>query len=382
MLRSLPQLPTSRSISQQACAAAPENKGVFQVKKSRILHISSALAATSLVMVALAGCSSNTPSSSASASGGKSLKGTVIGISFPYVNNSFYQTEISLLQADAKKAGLVPLPVTDAGSDTSKQLSDIQTLISRGAKGLVVQAQDSNALAAAASSAHSKGIPMTSPNVGINSPFVVNVHPDNTAMATIACNAVGKALGGKGNVYFEGGDLSGAAGLDRWNGFHDCLSKNFPKMTVTMKESKWDATVATNQLQTTLTANPNIQAIVMASDSVYATGTVATLKQLGLLKPAGQSGHIYVTGIDGSPEGLAGIRSKSIDSIVSEPLPLEDQLSIDYLVGGLQGKKYHAGKTTHNSTIVSVKGVLTDIVPAVLVTSKNVDDKSLWGNNK
>lgn len=336
-----------------------------------------AIGAALLMLVGCAGGSGGTPSES---SGSGSVEGTVIGISYPYVDNAFYQTLISIIEEEARAAGLEPLPVTDAGGDTSKQLSDIQTLISRGAKALVIQAQDSNALASAVSAASAKGIPVTSPNVGINSPDVINIRPDNRAMAALNCEALGEALGGKGKVYFQGGDLSGAAGVNRWEGFRDCIEENYPEISITFKESKWDPATAATQMETTLGADPDYQAIVMASDTIYTSVVIATLTKLGLLAPAGEPGHIYVTGIDGSPEALDAVRDGYVDSVVSEPLPEEGRLSIYYLVEALQGRTFEPGPTDHGTEIVEEDGVLTDVVPAVLVTDENVDDADLWGN--
>ena len=46
----------------------------------------------------------------------------------------------------------------------------------------------------------------------------------------------------------------------------------------------------------------------------------------------------------------------------------------------LQGKTFNPGPTDHDSTIVAIPNGLEDQLSAPLVTSENVDDPKLWGN--
>jgi ribose transport system substrate-binding protein len=350
--------------------------------RRRLRMTGAAVAASVVVAIGLTACASGGATPGGASTDSNSVEGATIGISYPYVNNSFYQTLTKSLTSEAEAAGFKPLPVTDAGSDSSKQISDIQTLISRGAKGLIVEAQNSDVLAGAVEAAVTKGIPVVSPDIGIDSPAVyVNVRVSSTAMAELQCDAVGKALDGKGRIYYQAGDLSGQAGSERWNGFNDCISENYPAMQIVMKESKWDANTATNQLETTLSADSNFQAIILASDSVYTNGTIAVLKKLNLLKPVGEAGHIYIASIDGSPEGVTAVRDGNFDASVSQPLFDYAKYSIAYLKAAMEGKEIKAGPTDHDSEIIDNDGVLTDVLPAFLVTIDNINDPNIWGNS-
>jgi hypothetical protein len=53
---------------------------------------------------------------------------------------------------------------------------------------------------------------------------------------------------------------------------------------------------------------------------------------------------------------------------------------VQYLLDALAGKELKLGKTDHGSEVVEFNGNKMDLLPAVLVTKANVDDKSLWGN--
>ena len=65
---------------------------------------------------------------------------------------------------------------------------------------------------------------------------------------------------------------------------------------------------------------------------------------------------------------------------MSQPADLYAKYALFYAQAALQGKTFQPGATDHNSTIVAIPNGLEDQLPAPLVTSDNVNDQSLWGN--
>lgn len=344
------------------------------------------LAGAGVATLAVAGLSAcaSMPSSSETAASPGSAEGAVIGISYSYIQNSYNTAASRLLSKYAEEAGFKPLPVTDANADSSKQIADIQTLISRGAKGLIVTPSDSKVLLGAVTQATAKGIPVVTPDIGISTDKVfVNVRPSSLAMGTSQCEAAGEALGGKGNLFYEAGDLSGQAGNERWTSFNSCMQDKFPGITVTMKQGKWDANTATSQIETAFGSGTKYDALILASDSVYANGAVATLKKLGLLVPVGQPGHIYMSGIDGSPEGIQAVKNGEMDATIVQPLVESSKLTVQYLKDAMEGKKLQVGKTDHNSEVKQDEdGSFTDYVSSFIATKDNANDENIWGNLK
>src|SRR5262249_14944506 len=75
--------------------------------------------------------------------------GATIAYSVGTVMDQFQAADQALILAQAKADGLNMLPPVAASNDVGKQITDFHTLIGRGAKGIIVVAADSSALAPA-----------------------------------------------------------------------------------------------------------------------------------------------------------------------------------------------------------------------------------------
>ena len=340
-----------------------------------------ALLATATLVVGLSACSSGASDTGTTAAPEGDASGTVIGIANAFMGNSFNQAASAMLVENAEAAGLSPLEPTNADADSSQQISDVQSLISRGAKAILLTPNDSNALSQVVNTTVDQGIPVVTPNIGVNTDKVyINVRPSGTEMGTRQCEALEGQIPDDAQIFYVAGFLSDETGRERWESFSACVEENYPGMTVTMKEAQWDPVVATNIVETAFGSGQRYDALVLASDSVFGPGALSTLDKLGLLHPVGDPNHIYLSGIDGSPEGLAAIRDGYMDNLVAQPLVQQCELAVQYLTMALEGETVTAGRTDHDSEIVDDGGVLTDFIPSLFVTIDNVDDPAIWGN--
>ena len=305
-----------------------------------------------------------------------------LGISMPFLGNTFMVVQANLLADGAKKIGLKTLPVANADRDAGKQISDFHNLIALGARGIVVIATDSEAIIPALKYAEDKKVPVVSLDIGpAGGKLAMIVRADNYKMGEDACMATGKALGGKGSALSLMGDLATINGRDRSAGYRECLAKNFPGITLIEKPTYWKSDVATSVTQTVVTATPDLGAIFMQTDGGMTSGVLNVLKSAGKLKQVGEPGHVFLVGIDGAPQALQAIRDGWLDLSISQPLDLYVKYGFAYLQGAVEGKTYKAGPTDHNSEVVTFNGNLMDALPAPLVTKQNVDDKSSLGKS-
>jgi ribose transport system substrate-binding protein len=113
---------------------------------------------------------------------------------------------------------------------------------------------------------------------------------------------------------------------------------------------------------------------------VFLAPTIALLQQKNLLVPPTDPKHIFIVSNDGIPQEFAAIKAGQIDATVSQPADLYAKYALFYAQAALQGKTFQPGPTDHNSNIISIPNGLEDQLPAPLVTSDNVNDSSLWGN--
>jgi ABC-type sugar transport system substrate-binding protein len=347
------------------------------VRRSTALKGSIALAATACAL--LTGCSS---SAGGSASGGTPL----VGVDYPRSDSDFWNAYISYVPKMAKQVG-VDIKTTNSQNDISKLQSNVQTLVSEGVKGVVIAPQDTAAVAPTLQQLDAKGIPAVSVDTRPDTGKVyMVVRADNVAYGEKACKYIGDTLKGSGNVVMFEGDLASINGRDRSTAFSQCMKSNYPNMKVFAEPTKWDPPTAVTQLQSVL-AGRTVNAIYMEA-SIYLPSTLQLLKQKGLLKPAGQSGHIVIVSNDGVPAEYQAIKAGEMDATVSQPADLYAKVALQYIKDAIAGKTAHTGPGYGGGTVVKTpNGLLEDQLPAPLVTvdgkypgSVSVDDQSLWGN--
>ena len=315
------------------------------------------------------------------AGGSAHAANATIGYSAPFLMSQFEVVLQDETVAAAKLGGLNVLSPTNADQDSGKQITDIQNLIGAGAKGLIVVANDSKAIIPALDFAAAQKVPVVSIDIGPDGGKVYAiVRTNNVGMGWIACTDMAKAIGETGKVLSLQGSFASINGRERSQGFHDCMTKEHPKIELIERPTDWDAAKQAAALQTVLSANPDLKGIFQQSDYAL-SATLNVLKQAGRDAKVGESGHIYDISIDAGPQSLALVRSGDLDAEISQPLDGYAKYGIKYLQDALAGKELALGKTDHGSEVVEFNGNKMDLLPAVLVTKSNVDDKSLWGNN-
>ncbi|GAA1984012.1 sugar ABC transporter substrate-binding protein [Kitasatospora viridis] len=341
---------------------------------------SSRVAATAATVIVLAGLATacNRGSSAGSAASGKPK----IGIDLPRADSDFWNSYAQYIKSGVSSQGLNTLPVTNSQNDVTKLVANVQVFENTGAKAVVMAPQDTGAIASTLDTLAAKKIPVVSVDTRPDKGQVyMVVRADNKAYGTKACEFLGKQLAGKGKVAELQGDLTSINGRDRSEAFASCMKSEFPGIQVIELATNWDGSVASSKLQTTLAQNPDLNGIYMQAGGVFLQPTLALLQQKGLLKPAGQPGHISIVSNDGIPQEFDAIRKGQIDATISQPADLYAKYALYYAESAAEGKTFQPGPTDHNSTIISLPNGLEDQLPAPLVTKDNVDDKSLWGNN-
>jgi ribose transport system substrate-binding protein len=269
-----------------------------------------------------------------------------------------------------------------ANKDAGKQLSDIQSLVSGGAKAMMLVPADSSAIKPALDFLASKSIPTVSIDISpVGAKVLMIVRADNVKMGADACQKMGTWLKGKGTVLSMQGDYRTTNGRDRGVGFKNCMDKQFPDIKVIERPTLWQPDKAADVANTVIKTNKQVNGVYMASDTIMLAPVLSALKSAGRDALAGEPGHVYLASIDGSPFGLDQIRAGKLDALLSQPLDLYAKYGVSYLKQALEGKTFKPGATDHGSQIVSVEGNLQDLLPAPVVTKDNVDDPSLWGNN-
>lgn len=313
---------------------------------------------------------------------GGSGDGPQIGFSAAVLDNPFTVHLVDTVESGGKDAGFSMLPTANADGDTAKQITDMQTLITQGAKGIFVIPRDSDAIVPGIEAANNADVPVVTVDTAANGGDVyMNVRADNVAMGASVCEQMGEALGGKGTILEIQGDLGTSSGADRNKGFAECMAANYSDIKIISRPTGWESAKAGEVAQTVLSTN-DIDGVFLASDSVMLEAVSAVMKNLGQWVPAGKDGHKVVVGIDGSGPALDAIRGGHLDATVSQPINDYAKFGVEYMQDALDGVEHKVGPTDHDSEIVEYEGNLADMLPSPVVTRDNVDDESLWGNAK
>jgi ribose transport system substrate-binding protein len=335
-----------------------------------------------------AACSSN----SGGTSGGGGSARPKVGVDFPRADSDFWNAYNKYVPQKAAQVGVDLLPPTNSANDIQKLVSNTQTLVSRGAKAVVMAPQDTAAIAPTLDQLAQKKIPVVSVDTRPDSGKVyMVVRADNKAYGTKACTFLGETLKGQGNVVEFQGALSSINGRDRSEAFKACMTSKYPNIKLFEIPTDWEGTKASAGLNTVLAqTNNNIQGIYMQAGGVFLAPTLQVLQQKNLLVPAGDPKHIAIVSNDGIKQELDGIKNGQIDATVSQPADAYAEWGLYYAKAAADGKTFQPGPTDHGSTIISLPNGLEDQLPAPLVTktastfgefkSVAADDSSLWGN--
>src|SRR5215831_8702971 len=326
-----------------------------------------------LALIGLAGVLTQAPMAAAGhAKGAAPVK---IGVSLAGYSTDFWSSYVAFEKAAAKKYGVSLVGPISSDGDAGKQATQIRTLIDQGVSALVINPVDSAAIAPTLAYAASKHVPVVSVDVAPTKGKVyMIVRADNVLYGKNACKYIGTHVKGPGHVAMLEGDLASINGLDRKNGFLQCMKAKYPNLKVVEYATKWDTPTAVNDAKTALSTYSDLKGIYVHWSGPV-PGIIAAEKAAGKFSKVGSPNHVVLFSNDGTPQEHGWIRAGEEDGTISQPANLYAQFAVFYAKAALAGTKYKVGmKTDHGSKIVNLLGNLEDAIVAPVVTKTNVND--------
>ncbi len=227
-------------------------------------------------------------------------RGPVVGVSWSNFQEERWKTDEAAIKAAIEKAGGTYLSA-DAQSSPGKQLTDIESLIARGAKALIVLAQDAAAVRPAVEKAINEGVAVVGYDRLIEMPQVFYLTFDNVEVGRMMAREVLKAKPEGNYVFIKG------SGADPNANFLFQGSMEVLKPAIDAGKIKnvgeaftdgWLPANAQRNMEQFLTRNNNkVDAVVAANDGT-AGGVVAALAAQGL------AGSVPVSGQDADRAAL------------------------------------------------------------------------------
>jgi D-xylose transport system substrate-binding protein len=256
----------------------------------------------------------------------------------------------------------VEVDILNALNDPSKQQSQAEAEMTKGAKVLVIAAVDQKAAAVIVNKAKEQGVSVIAYDRLIrNSPLAYYVSFDSVAVGKAEAKWMADHTGQNARlVIIDGSPTDDNAHLVN-EGIHDVLDPMFKSNARSLVAEQWtpgwDPTKAQNEMEQILTkANNRVDGVVSANDGMSG-GIIAALKAQGL------AGKVKTTGQDASLEGVQNVLLGYQGVTVFKDFRLQAPAAADIAAAILQGKKPTNINASVNNGQVDVPSVMLPVVP-------------------
>ncbi|MGA2492690.1 MAG: D-xylose ABC transporter substrate-binding protein [Roseiarcus sp.] len=222
-------------------------------------------------------------------------KDIVVGVSWSNFQEERWKTDEAAIKQGLAPSGAKYISA-DAQANPTKQLADVESLISKGANVLIILAKDSEAILPAVKKANDEGIPVIAYDRLIESPNVLYITFDNVGVGRMMAKSI-LAAKPEGNYVFIKGDQGDPNADFLFSGITEVLKPAMDagkiKNVGETYTDTWKPDNAQKEMEQLLTKNNNkVDAAVVENDGM-AGGAVAALSAQGL------AGVVPVSGQDG-----------------------------------------------------------------------------------
>jgi ribose transport system substrate-binding protein len=198
----------------------------------------------------------------------------------------------------------VELIVTNGEDDAGKQVADVESLIAKQVKVLLISPVTAEALTPVVKQAMDAGIPVVTMDRKVNTDVTLHIGADNKKIGQAAASFICEKLNGKGNVIELQGTAGASATVDRHEAFIEVLEKECPGVKVIADQvcdyTREPALKFTEDMIQRFPAG-EFQ-VVYAHNDEMALGAVTALEAAGRLK------DVMVVGIDGQNTAYEAIK--------------------------------------------------------------------------
>lgn len=300
-------------------------------------------------------------------SGARAAEGALAGKTVAYIAFGLqFEFQVALV-ADIRKQAQelgIRLQVVDGKGDPSLQTTELLDAISKRPDILLIDPVDPKLLIGGVERANRAGIPIfVLENAPPRGEWLAVVDFDNVAGGRMGADVLAGLVGGKGTVVECRGGIGSPQAQSRYKGFHDEMAAKYPGITIDSLKTEWVADKAYTMVLDAFTRDPKIAGIWSHNDEMV-RGVVSALRQIGRLKPVGEAGHVPIVGLDGTPLALQRIREGIQDASVGQNPAAFGSVILGDMTAWAEKRPFEKSQ----------------LVQPVLVTKKNVNDPSLWGN--
>ncbi|MFF8842038.1 ABC transporter substrate-binding protein [Streptomyces sp. NPDC015127] len=275
------------------------------------------------------------------------LKNAVVGFSQSEKEaNPFRIAETQSIKDEAAKVGVKKLLTTNAQSQLSKQISDIQDMLAQGAQFLIVAPLNSDGLEPAFQAAAAKKVPVLTIDRKVNATackdYLAFLGSDFVEQGKRAADAMVEATGGKGKVAILLGSSGNSVTTDRTKGFVDQVGAQAPGLEIVAQQTGEFARDKGQQvMEQLIQSKPDITAVYAENDEM-ALGAVTALKAAG--KTPGKD--VKIVSIDGTRNAVQALANGELSAVI-ESNPRFGPLAF------ATAQKFYAGEEIPENVIIA-----------------------------
>ncbi len=207
-----------------------------------------------------------------------------VGVSWSNFQEERWKTDEAAIKKAMEAAGATYISA-DAQSSSSKQLSDVESLIAQGADALIILAQDTQAIGPAVAAAAAEGIPVVGYDRLIEDERAFYLTFDNIEVGRMQARAVLEAQPEGNYVMIKGSPTDPNADFLRGGQqevLQEAIDSGKIKIVAEAYTDGWLPANAQRNMEQILTANDNDVDAVVASNDGTAGGVVAALTAQGM----------------------------------------------------------------------------------------------------
>jgi ribose transport system substrate-binding protein len=231
--------------------------------------------------------------------------------------NPFRITETQSIRDEAARLGIPAdhLLVTNAQSDLNKQISDIKSLLDRGAQLLIVAPLNSDGLQPALDAAKAKKVPVVTIDRKVTSrpctDYLTFIGSNFVDQGKRAADELVRVTGGSGKVAILLGASGNNVTTDRTQGFKDELAKTPSLSVIAEQTGEFDRSKGQAVMEQLIQSHPEITAVYAENDEM-GVGAVNALKTAG--KAPGKD--VKIVSIDGTRNAVQLIADGSYNAVI------------------------------------------------------------------
>ncbi|MFY1026971.1 ribose ABC transporter substrate-binding protein RbsB [Actinobacillus seminis] len=255
-----------------------------------------------------------------------------IALAISTLDNPFF---VSLKDGAQKKADELgyKLVVLDSQNDPAKELANVEDLMVRGAKVLLINPTDSEAVVNAVAMANRNKVPVITLDRGAAKGNVVtHIASDNVAGGKMAGDFIAQKFGDNAKVIQLEGIAGTSAARERGEGFKQAIEAH--KFEVLASQpADFDRTKGLNVMENLLASKGSVQAVFAQNDEMA----------LGALRAIDAANKkVLVVGFDGTDDGVKAVKSGKMAATIAQQPELIGSLGVENADKVIKGQAVEA----------------------------------------